>query len=435
VSTLVYLFYGLPTLVLVAWFLVRRSRLERRSTAIHADAHAAGLLEPPSLHPIIDPSRCIGCGSCVKVCPEQPLHQVLGLVHGRAELVSPPDCIGHGACKTACPVAAITLVFGTERRGVEIPILTPNFETSVPGIFIAGELGGMGLIRNALEQGRQSVEAIHSRRRQGGNRLDLVIVGAGPAGFAATLTAKSKGMRTVTLEQDSLGGAVFQYPRGKLVMTAPATVPLLGKVDFKGTSKEALLEFWRDAERKTGININYQERVEDIMRDGDGFLVKSSRGEYRAHSVLLAIGRRGTPRKLGVAGEELPKVVYRLIEPEQYAGQNVLVVGGGDSALEAAASVAESGGRSVVLSYRGEAFRRAKQVNRHRVASAEQSGILRVLLNSNVQKILNEAVSIEREGRVFAIKNDAVIVNAGGVLPSDFLRHIGITVEAKFGTA
>jgi thioredoxin reductase (NADPH) len=435
VSTLVYLFYGLPTLLLVAWFLLRRARLERRSTLARSDAHAAGLMEPPSLHPVVDPSRCIGCGSCIKVCPEQPLHHVLGLVRGRAELVSPADCIGHGACKTACPVEAISLVFGTERRGVEIPVVTPNFESSVPGIFIAGELGGMGLIRNALEQGRQSVEAIHGRRRQGGDRLDLVIVGAGPAGFAATLTAKSKQMRTVTLEQDSLGGAVFQYPRGKLVMTAPATVPLIGKVDLRETSKEALLDYWRDVERKTGININYQERVESVRRDGDGFIVTSSRAEYRAHSVLLAIGRRGTPRKLGIAGEELPKVVYRLIDPEQYAGQNVLVVGGGDSALEAAASVAENGGRSVVLSYRGEAFQRAKPANRQRIAAAEQSGILRVLLKSNVQQILPEAVAVERDGRVFALKNDAVIVNAGGVLPSDFLRQIGITVEAKFGTA
>ena len=434
-STLVYLLYGLPTLLVVAWFLVRRSRLEKRSAAARAAAHAAGLTEPRSLHPTVDPTSCIGCGSCVKVCPEQPLHQVLGLVHGRAELVSPADCIGHGACKTACPVEAISLVFGTEHRGVEIPVLTPHFETSVPGIFIAGELGGMGLIRNALEQGRQSVEAIHSRRRHGGDRLDLVIVGAGPAGFAATLTAKSKHMRTLTLEQDTLGGAVFQYPRGKLVMGAPATVPLLGKVDLRQTSKEALLDFWREAERKTGINIYYQERVEEVVREGDGFVVKSTRGEYRTHSVLLAIGRRGTPRKLGVPGEELPKVVYRLIEPEQYAGQNVVVVGGGDSALEAAASVAESGARSVILSYRGAAFLRAKHANRHRVAAVEQSGILRVLLNSNLQRILAEAVALEREGQIFAVKNDAVIVNAGGVLPSDFLRRVGIDVETKLGTA
>ena len=434
VTTLVYLFYGLPSLLLLGWYLRRRSLLERRSAAARDTAHEAGLSEPPSLHPVVDPARCIGCGSCVKVCPEQPLHQVLGIVGGRAELVGPADCIGHGACKTACPVEAISLVFGTERRGVEIPVLTPNFETSVPGIYVAGELGGMGLIRNALEQGRQAVEAICSRRSRGGDRLDLVIVGAGPAGFAASLTALSKRLNTVTLEQESLGGAVFQYPRGKLVMTAPATVPLVGEIDLRQTSKEALLDFWREVERKTGIAVNYRERVEDIVRDGPGFIVKTTRTEYRTHSVLLAIGRRGTPRKLGVTGEELPKVVYRLIDPEQYAGQNVLVVGGGDSALEAAASVAECGA-GVVLSYRGDAFARAKQANRLRISAAERDGTLRVMLHSNVQRILAEAVAIEREGRVFAVKNDAVIVSAGGVLPTDFLRRVGIEVEAKFGTA
>jgi thioredoxin reductase (NADPH) len=327
-------------------------------------------------------------------------------------------------------------VFGSERRGVDIPLVTPKFESTVPGIFIAGELGGMGLIRNALEQGRQAIEAISQRQRAADPRiLDVLIVGAGPAGFAATLTAKAKNMRYVTVEQESLGGAVFQYPRGKLVMTAPAEVPLLGKVNFRQTSKEALLEFWRSAEAKTGINISYQERVEDITRAGIGFVVKTNRGTYPTRSVLLAIGRRGTPRKLGVPGEELPKVVYRLIDPEQYAGQKVLVVGGGDSALEAAVSIAESGGGAVILSYRGPAFDRAKGRNRERVKAAEQGGKLKTIMSSNVKLIDAESVAIESSGQTVTVKNDAVIVSAGGVLPSDFLKRVGISVETKYGTA
>jgi thioredoxin reductase len=259
-------------------------------------------------------------------------------------------------------------------------------------------------------------------------------VGAGPAGFAAALTAKSKNMRCVTLEQESLGGAVFQYPRGKLVMTAPATVPLLGKVNFRQTSKEALLQFWRDAERKTGVKITYNERVEDISRNGDSFTVKTNRGSYATRSVLLAIGRRGTPRKLGVPGEELPKVVYRLVDPEQYAGQQVLVVGGGDSALEAAASIAEAGG-TVVLSYRGAEFDRAKARNRERIRSATNGGQLRVMMKSNVKKIEAQSVAIEADGALTEVRNDAVIVSAGGVLPSEFLRRVGISVETKYGVA
>lgn len=434
-DSLIYLFYGIPSLVVLAWFMYRRARLERRSTRMQEEARSAGAHEPATLHPVIDPARCIGCGSCVEACPEAPQHHVLGIVGGRAHLVSPGDCIGHGACKAACPVEAISLVFGTATRGADIPVLTPKFESSVPGVFIAGELGGMGLIRNALEQGRQAAEAVHALRPKGGDRLDLVIVGAGPAGFAASLTALSKRMKFVTLEQESLGGCVFQYPRGKLVMTAPAIVPLVGRIALGHTSKESLLSFWREAERKTGVKINYHERVDDITRDGTGFIVKSSRGTYRTHSVLLAIGRRGTPRKLGVPGEELPKVVYQLIDPEQYAGQHVLVVGGGDSALEAAASIAEAGGSSVVLSYRGAAFDRARERNRERVKSAAHEGVLKVLLNSNVRQIAVDCVAIEQTGRTVSVRNDAVIVNAGGVLPSDFLRRVGVHVETKYGTA
>jgi thioredoxin reductase len=241
-------------------------------------------------------------------------------------------------------------------------------------------------------------------------------------------------MRCVTLEQESLGGAVFQYPRGKLVMTAPATVPLIGKVNFRQTSKEALLEFWQDAERKTGIKINYRERVEDIARAAHGFTVKSNRATYQARNVLLAIGRRGTPRKLGVPGEEMSKVVYRLIDPEQYAGQQVLVVGGGDSALEAAASIAESGG-GVVLSYRGAEFDRAKARNRERVQQAAQGGQLLLLMKSNVKHIEPQSVVIEHAGEMIQVENDAVIVSAGGVLPSEFLKRVGIAVETKYGVA
>src|SRR6202023_2784764 len=403
-SLTMYLVYGLPVLVLLVLHVLRRRRLETLS--VKALEHT-GAAEPASLHPVIDPTRCIGCASCVKACPEQAHHTVLGIVDGRAVLVSPGDCIGHGACKTACPVDAVRLVFGSERRGIDIPILTPKFESTVPGIFVAGELGGMGLIRNALEQGRQAVEAIAERRRAKGQELDLLIVGAGPSGFAATLTAKSKNMRYVTVEQEALGGAVFQYPRGKLVMTAPATVPLIGKVNFRQTSKEALLEFWKDAERKTGIKINYQERVEEITRVGDGFTVKTNQGTYPTRSVLLAIGRRGTPRKLRVPGGELPKVVYRLIDPEQYKGRQVLVVGGGDRALEAAASIAELGDTQVVLSYRGDAFQRAKLRNRQRVDEASAKGQLKVLLNSQIREIRTDSVLLQQSGRDMKGDNDA----------------------------
>lgn len=431
-----YLVYLLPLLAIWFFYWARNRRRETANVATLAEAREAGLIEPASLHPVIDANRCLGCGACVTACPEQPAHTVLGLIAGKAQLISPADCIGHGACKKACPTDAITLVFGTETRGVTIPILTPHFESSAPGIFIAGELGGMGLIRNALMQGRQAVEAIHAKRPRARSGLDLVIVGAGPAGFGAALTATALKLKFVLLEQESLGGCVFQYPRGKMVMTSPADLPLVGKIRFTNTSKEDLLKFWQDIERRFALRFNYQERVDAIEALPDGsHRVRSNKSEYCATSVLLAIGRRGTPRKLGVPGEELSKVVYRCVDPEQYRGLRVLVVGGGDSALEAAASIAELGDAEVTLSYRGDAFARAKSRNRQRVEDAQKAGTLKVMLGSQPRRIDADAVMLDQNGRLQRIANDIVIVNAGGVLPDAFLKSAGIAVDTKYGTA
>lgn len=430
---IVLLIYLLPVGMFLWGYYGVQKRRQRSNMEALEQGRAAGLTEPASLHPVIDPSRCIGCGSCVSACPEG---NVLGLINKKAALINPTHCIGHGACRLACPMEAITLVFGTEKRGVDIPMVGEDFQTNVPSIFIAGELGGMGLIRNAIEQGRQALEAIRKLSGIGvGDRLDVIIVGAGPAGISASLGALEHKLRFVTLEQESLGGTVAHFPRGKVVMTAPASLPLIGKVKLSETTKEALLSFWEDVVARTGLKIQYQERVEEITTESDTILVKTNRNHYRTRAVLLAIGRRGTPRKLGVPGEELAKVVYRLIDAEQYRGQQVLVVGGGDSALEAAASIAEQPDTQVTLSYRSESFSRAKEKNRRRIAVAEQSGALRVLLKSNVLEILPERVVLEQDGERIEIANDAVIVSAGGELPTPFLRKIGIQVDTKHGTA
>ncbi len=431
-QTVVYI--GVLVLIWLA-YIRGWSKKQRANRALQEAAESAGLNDPVSLHPLIDPMRCIGCGACASACPED---KVLGLIGTKAALINPSHCIGHGACRAACPVDAITLVFGTEKRGVDIPLLKPNFETSVPGIFIAGELGGMGLIRNAVEQGRQAMEAV--RRASGGGRrdegvLDVAIVGAGPAGIAASLAAMELGMSFVTLEQDSLGGTVSHYPRGKVVMTAPVHLPLVGKVKLTETTKEALLAFWQGVEQQTGLRINYHERVESIARTDAGFEVATPRGRYTARAVLLAIGRRGTPRTLGVPGEDQSKVVYRLIDPAQYRDRRVLVVGGGDSALEAAVSIAEQPGTHVTLSYRSAAFGRAKEKNRQAVEAARRAGRLQVLLSSEVREVGADRVVLAQDGKDLEVANDAVIVCAGGILPTPFLKAIGIEVETKFGTA
>lgn len=437
-SPLLFVLYLLPAVGIFAWYVHSRRRKELVSIRAAEEAIAASMTEPPSLHPVIDPTRCIGCRSCVAACPEQYAHPVLGIIRGKARLVGPSNCIGHGACKAACPADAIELVFGTEKRGVDIPVVKPDFETNIPGIFIAGELGGMGLIRNAVEQGRQALESIRKLDGLGRpNQLDLVIVGAGPAGIAASLGAMEARLRFSTVEQDSLGGTVAHFPRGKLVMTRPAILPIVGRMKFTETSKERLLEYWQGVERQTGLNINYKERVTGIARrpDGRSFEVKTTKKIYVTRAVLLTIGRRGTPRQLGVPGEKSSKVVYRLIDAEQYRGKHILVVGGGDSALEAAYSIADQPGTTVSLSYRSPAFTRAKPKNRDKVAQLAAAGRMNVLMNSSVREIRKDSVVIDIDGEAVILPNQGVIVCAGGILPTGFLKEVGIEVETKFGTA
>lgn len=423
--------YALPLALIWGGFGLFRKLTERRVVSVRREAEDAGLTEPASLHPVIDPVACIGCGACVTACPEG---QILGLVGGKAELIEPTQCIGHGACAAACPLQAIDLVFGTAKRGVDIPHVEPDFQTNVPGIYIAGELGGMGLIRNAIEQGRQAIEEIgRASKSRSGMDHDVIIIGAGPTGLSASLGAMKAGLKFRTLEQDTLGGTVAHFPRGKLVMTAPADLPMHGKVNFKEVSKEELMAFWQSVVDKTGLEVDTGQRVDAIEAIPGGFRVETPTDSFETSAVLLAIGRRGTPRKLDVPGEDQSKVVYRLTDPEQYRGKNVLVVGGGDSALEAATSIAAEEGTSVTLSYRSGGFSRAKLKNRKKVEQMQAEGRLDVQLSSQVAEILESTVKLNVREDTIERENDAVIICAGGILPTPFLKSIGIEVETKHG--
>lgn len=419
----------------VATHLLLRKKKHHEAAEVLRESENAGLNQPLSLHPVVDHNRCFGSGACVKACPEE----ALGIVDGKATLINASACIGHGACATACPSQAIKLVFGTAERGVDIPAVSPSFESNIPGIFIAGELGGMGLIRKATEQGRQAMQAIQQRVTQSKAKtpLDVVIVGAGPAGISAGLSAISHKLRYAIIEQEeAFGGTVYHYPRNKVTMTAPVKLDVVGTMNL-GTEvkKESLLSFWQNVSSKTKMAFNLGESLEGItLHDDSSFTVQTNKQAYHAKTVLLSMGRRGSPRKLNVPGEEQSKVVYRLIDAEQYRGQHVLVVGGGDSAVEAAVALAEETGTTVQLSYRGEAFVRVKEKNRQRMKALETSGQLRVVLQSTVLTIGVSDVTLKTKDGQANFPNDAVIVCAGGLLPTALLQSIGIAFETKYGS-
>lgn len=427
--------YGSTFLVcaIIVFVYVRKGKRRSNLTAEKvATAKEEGRFEPVSLHPYVNLNTCIGSGACITACPEK---DILGIVDGKATVINATSCIGHGACFHACPVEAISLRIGTETRGVDLPHVNHTYETNIKGIYIAGELGGMGLIKNSVEQGKQAVANLSGDKKHSKEGvLDLVIVGAGPAGISASLEAKKRGLSFTTLEQDTLGGTVYTYPREKLVMTHPMELPIRGKVKMFETSKDELLDLWNEVLEENQITIQDRTRVESITPIKDGiFRVEIADGEpILCHQVLIAIGRRGSPRKLGIPGEENQNVAYRLLEPERISGKKIIIVGGGDSAVESAMLLMEQ--NEVSLSYRKEKFSRIKPKNLQSITEAIKEGKVKPLFNTNLTEIQPESVGIKHgDETVDTLENDLVYIFAGGELPVKFLQNAGIEVSKKFG--
>jgi thioredoxin reductase (NADPH) len=411
--------------------------LQERDAKARAAAEKGKLFSegPKAQHPHIDTSYCIGCATCTTVCPEG---DVLAMLAGKAVIVNGYKCIGHSLCADACPVGAITMVMASPSMGADMPTLSAEHETTVPNLFIVGELGGLALIKNAVNQGRDCIDTILDRFTARGTArtlpdvYDVLIVGAGPAGIAASLRAIQHKLKYVTLERDEVGGTVAKYPRQKLVMTSPVEFPMYGKFKKTELSKENLLAFWDKVLHRADFKVRTGQKVEDIKRGADGiFTVITQDAQFRAHAVILALGRTGTPRKLGVKGEDLPKVMYRLIEADHYINKKILVVGGGDSAVEAAMGLAHQIGNKVTLSYRSAQFSRIKERNSQRVAEAIRSGKVEVLFSSNPLEFKEEAVVIDVQGQPREIPNDYVWIFAGGTPPNAFLKKIGVGFGAR----
>jgi thioredoxin reductase (NADPH) len=429
--------YGIGGIICFFFLMIYLRSLKKREARAREAAEKGKLFSegPKAQHPHIDSNYCIGCATCTSVCPEG---DVLAMIGGKAVIVNGHKCIGHGLCADACPVGAIKMVMASPSMAVDMPTLNPDYETTVPNLFIVGELGGLALIKNAVNQGRDCVDNIVSRLKQPGvprpaeGVHDLIVIGAGPAGISASLRAIEHKLKYLTIERDEIGGTVAKYPRQKLVMTSPVEFPMYGKFKKMQLSKENLLAFWDMILNRSDFNVTTGEKVEDVQKDDQGiFTVTTASNQYRSRAVILALGRAGEPRKLGVKGEDLPKVMYRLIEADHYINKKILVIGGGDSAVEAAMGLAHQAGNQVTLSYRSERFSRIKERNAKRIDDCARSGKIKVLFNSNPVEFKPQSVILEVAGVKQEIPNDFVWIFAGGTPPNAFLKKIGVGFGAQ----
>lgn len=406
---------------------MKKAEARGREAAERGKIHSQG---PQAQHPHIDASYCIGCAACTAVCPEG---DVLAMLGGKAVIVNGHKCIGHSLCAEVCPVGAITMVMAGPSVGADMPYLSSEYETTIPNLFIAGELGGLALIKNAIGQGRDCVDTITNRitslrgAKAAPGVFDVLVVGAGPAGISASLRAIERKISHVTLDEGELGGTVAKYPRQKLVMTSPVEFPIYGKFKKTELSKEELIAFWNKVLARVDFNFRKGEKVTEIAKGQDGiFTVVTGTGQYRAHAVVLALGRTGSPKKLGVKGEDLPKVMYRLIEADHYVNKRILVVGGGDSAIEAAMGLAHQVGNKVTLSYRKEGFTRIKERNSQRISDCMSTGKVNVVFNSVPVEFKPDSVVLDVQAQTQELPNDFVWIFAGGEPPNAFLKKIGV---------
>ena len=399
-------------------------------------AEAEGSNQALTQHPQIDLNLCMGCGTCVSACPE---HGVLALVEGKARLVNASHCVGHGCCEIACPVGALTVGLGDVSQRTDIPQLNEERETSVPGVFIAGELGGIGLIRHAVKQGTEIIKTIAGRLKasdpnpENGDPLDVLIVGSGPSGIAAVLKAHELGLNYAIIDQDDLGGTVRKYPRNKMTLTQPVDLPLYGRMKRTQYSKEELIELWETLFEEAGITVQAGTKLTGLRPNENGTLTaETSAGIMECRNCILALGRRGTPRQLGVPGEDTENVLYQLTDAADYTEQDLLVVGGGDSAIEAALALASQSGNKVTLSYRRHAFFRIKPRNREGIEKAGREGRVKIIFNSQVERIEPDQVALtlnSEEGDKIGERSvlaSRVFVFAGGEPPYPLLKNIGV---------
>ena len=415
-------------IIFVIPYLWSVKKKERITLSTLSESEKAGRNTPLMQHPQFNLSACIGCGICTQVCPEG---DVLGLINGKVAIINGAHCIGIGECARQCPIGAISIGMGDISTREDIPQLNTEYESSVPGVYVIGELGGMALIRNAIDQGTQVVDTIKQRNGVKNEPDDVLIVGAGTSGLSAALRCIEKDIGFRIIDQGEPGGTILQYPRRKLTMVQKIHLPMYGDLSKLEYSKEELLDIWYDVIDKHQLPIQSNHKLLSVRKNGTGYFSETSQGDIHSKNIILALGRRGTPRKLGIPGEELSKVMYKLMDAATYQDKHILIVGGGDSAIEAAIGLSKQKGNTVTISYRKEAFFRIKKKNQERIEDKFSKKYISVLFNSNPKLIAENSVTIEQEGNQLEIENDYVFIFAGGELPFPLLNKIGIEFGRK----
>ncbi|NRA67596.1 MAG: NAD(P)-binding domain-containing protein [Pseudobacteriovorax sp.] len=430
--------FGVLFFVYLSWHGVRKREKEQQvAKRKWKDTQEKKMDQPMTLHPQIDPRLCSGCGACVSACPEG---EILKLINHKAVLIEPTKCVGHGECEVACPMDAIKLVFGTKERGMQLPRINSHFETNVTGLYIAGELGGMGLIRNAVKQGKTAVE--HAAKSAGSVNgqadVDILVVGAGPAGLAASLAAASVGANYLCIEQAKFGGTIYNFPKQKVVMSYPLELPGIGPIKFpkNKVSKEEILAVWNGVRKQKKLRIKENVKFINLSKQSGIFHVETSDGIIKAKKVIMCMGVRGSPRKLGVPNEESIKVTYNLLDPDQYQGQWIAVVGGGNAGVEAAQYLAKPSRRNkVFLLVRGDQLDRCNEENQKIIFEMAEKKQVVISWNTSVTEVQPDHVVVDKDGQKLRLQNDYLFIFAGAELPFKFLESLGVKIDTKHGEA
>jgi thioredoxin reductase/NAD-dependent dihydropyrimidine dehydrogenase PreA subunit len=377
--------------------------------------------------PQVDVEACISCSSCYNSCPKQVL---AGDDHGKSTVVNPDACIaleGCSICEQGCPTGAIRVSTAPLVRQVDRPDVDEHNEAkSMPGLFFAGEVIGAALIKTAINQGTDAMRYVEKKPRVAAASHDVIIVGAGPGGLGAALEAKRLGLRYLLLERDTVASTIKNYPRDKAVLAEPIKVPLYGALPMMDADKDTLMAVWKTIVDKSGLQVNQFEEATDIGKKDGLLAVRTAKGEYQAPYVLLAIGTRGNPRKLGCAGEIPARVAYNLIDAAEWKGRNVVVVGGGDSAIEAAVALAQAEGTTVTLSYRKGEFSRVKKRNLDQVNELAKSGRLEIAFNSSVKEVRPTSIVLKVGDAERELSCDQVFALIGADPPRAWIEKIGV---------